>query len=385
MPPQHKRARTRSPSPQLPLHLLTSLPSSTSTSSSRAPTAGASGLRLLPAFADGVHAHEATLLPRGVYGELADELEELPSASAGGGGTGAAAEGKKGRRMVRWAGGEAGEGREVWTDRYDILHLLPSLPQHLPYPSSASPATTAEDRQRGFEHLPPDHEELFYFSAAERAALEGKRKRRRLEEEREARVRALEAREKEESAAAGEGEAENGSEPSDEQLALMKRLHTTLSTSPNPQLLELRILANHGSDARFAFLRKGGRWREVWERIRAGKDPLGREEVKSTPGGLMGLGGYGSSDEESEEEGVDEEGAKADVPQEVGESPAPSSVPPPVAAPPSAAAETHEVAAEAIGTYEVDEERMKKQREKQEKAREWARKRKEAREKAGAA
>lgn len=49
---------------------------------------------------------------------------------------------------------------------------------------------------------------------------------------------------------------------------MMQKLHLTLLASPSPSLLEIRILANHGADPRFSFLRKGGKWREIWEKIR---------------------------------------------------------------------------------------------------------------------
>lgn len=94
----------------------------------------------------------------------------------------------------------------------------------------------------------------------------------------------------------------------------MSRLHGTLTASPSPNLLEIRILANHGSDPRFQFLRKGGKWRDIWERIRSGdlkvdekgevlREPEEKHEMqddgatdgKKGDGGLLGaLGGYGS-------------------------------------------------------------------------------------------
>ena len=88
----------------------------------------------------------------------------------------------------------------------------------------------------------------------------------------------------------------------------MTRLHTTLLASPDPALLEIRILANHAADERFSFLRRGGQYRKIWEEMRSAKIVV--EEVGGG-GGLGGLVGYGSdSDEEGEtaqEEVVEEE------------------------------------------------------------------------------
>lgn len=71
-------------------------------------------------------------------------------------------------------------------------------------------------------------------------------------------------------------------------------------SSPNPAQLEMRILANHGADKRFAFLR--GRWSRAWKiakgRIRLEQEEEKRrsEEAKQKKVGLGGLSGYGDSD-----------------------------------------------------------------------------------------
>lgn len=65
----------------------------------------------------------------------------------------------------------------------------------------------------------------------------------------------------------------------------------------------MRILANHGTDKRFAFLR--GRWSRVWrtEKERA-KQHQAEEAKKITlptpPASLEGLAGYGDSDTDGE-------------------------------------------------------------------------------------
>lgn len=86
----------------------------------------------------------------------------------------------------------------------------------------------------------------------------------------------------------------------------MHRTATHLLTSPNAAQLEMRILANHGADKRFAFLR--GRWSRAWQitkaRIKLGieaeKARIDQEREKKV--GLGGLAGYGNSDASDEEE-----------------------------------------------------------------------------------
>ena len=100
----------------------------------------------------------------------------------------------------------------------------------------------------------------------------------------------------------------------------MQHTAASLLKSPNPKVLESRILMNHTSDERFEFLR--GRWKLTWERTKkdakvkhdllSGKN----EKEKKSVGSL--IGGYESSDEDEDEEEND-----------VGELPSPSPPPPP--------------------------------------------------------
>lgn len=81
----------------------------------------------------------------------------------------------------------------------------------------------------------------------------------------------------------------------------MEHTAKSLVASPNPQVLELRILTHHAGDARFSFLK--GRYKDTWEAIKRGDKPV--EAMTTTGnGGLGGLmGGYDSdeSDDGSEE------------------------------------------------------------------------------------
>lgn len=72
----------------------------------------------------------------------------------------------------------------------------------------------------------------------------------------------------------------------------MQRTARHIQFSPNSAQLEMRILANHGGDDRFAFLR--GRWSRHWKVTtdQARTEMLKRDE----PVGLGGLADYGSDD-----------------------------------------------------------------------------------------
>ena len=91
-------------------------------------------------------------------------------------------------------------------------------------------------------------------------------------------------------------------QPDEAQKDLMQRTALHIEASPNPAQLEMRILANHGADRRFAFLR--GRWSKFWKAM----TDHARTEIirRDGPAGLGGLAGYGSdedSDADNEEQG----------------------------------------------------------------------------------
>lgn len=99
----------------------------------------------------------------------------------------------------------------------------------------------------------------------------------------------------------------------------MTHTAASLKSSPNPQILELRILTHHSSDTRFEFLK--GRYKSTWAAIKAGK-PLAVKGEKKVPvvvekktGGLTGLmGDYGDSNSEEESEEGEPEAPVEDVP-----------------------------------------------------------------------
>jgi hypothetical protein len=89
-------------------------------------------------------------------------------------------------------------------------------------------------------------------------------------------------------------------QPDDLQTELMHRTATHISSSPNPAQLEMRILANHGGDKRFAFLR--GRWSHAWKQMKQKvRVEKAEQEQRTSEQGLGGLVEYGDSDGDSEE------------------------------------------------------------------------------------
>ncbi|POY73903.1 hypothetical protein BMF94_3074 [Rhodotorula taiwanensis] len=371
----------RSPSPTLPAHLYSSLPFA-STSSASATALANRDPALAHLALHMIEAREATLL---------DPLE-WPEASRG--------------SQVEWTGwvdgdddgddggGEQQQQKHVWTDRYDLLHFLSSIPP-IPRLAPPDPAQMAT-QSSGFDDLPSDHEEMFFLnSRADRAEVERKKKRRRLEEERERRVR---ERMKEDGDEAEDLGASEGDEPPKEIHLLMSRLHTTLSRSPNPALLELRILANHGSDVRFAsFLKRDGKWREAWETMRRGQGPghgqgsgqvvaeVGdgpdkeREEKNPTTTGLGGLADYGSDSDdgtESADAGHSSVASPAPVPSTLAAD-TPTAAAPPAEVP--AADSSVPTSGDRASIDGLTEEQRLRQAARAAKAREWAQRRREAR------
>lgn len=78
----------------------------------------------------------------------------------------------------------------------------------------------------------------------------------------------------------------------------MERTAIHLLDSPNSTQLEARILANHGNDIRFAFLR--GRWSHAWKTTQ--EKVSKKKEQRKNMSGLGGLAGYGSDADSDEAE-----------------------------------------------------------------------------------
>ncbi|KAG5645301.1 hypothetical protein DXG03_006490 [Asterophora parasitica] len=194
----------------------------------------------------------------------------------------------------------------IWMDRYDVRLLLDTLSAEEPVrPYEATP-----DSPGGWSDLPSDNEDVFFFSPEELEDYRRDKKRRHIDQVREER---LKARCAEDGASEEVDEMWGGSdeEPDDPQRELMRRTATHLLTSPNPAQLEMRILANHGGDHRFAFFR--GRWSRAWLLLKA-KVKLDQEEEMRQKNGTAGLGvlaGYGDSDDDGSDAEEKDESEKA--------------------------------------------------------------------------
>lgn len=96
----------------------------------------------------------------------------------------------------------------------------------------------------------------------------------------------------------------------------MRRTAVHLVSSPNPAQLEMRILANHGADKRFAFLK--GRWSRSWRlvkaKLRVEKQQKEREEKQEKE--VKGLGVLAGYDSGSEDESESEVTQKVDSPED---------------------------------------------------------------------
>ncbi len=93
-------------------------------------------------------------------------------------------------------------------------------------------------------------------------------------------------------------------------MELMRRTAAHIVHATNDAQLRARILAHHGADVRFAFLR--GRWSRAWAlaQAEANRAVLEERENAQSAGALGGLTGYGSAsddDAEDDKDGGDDE------------------------------------------------------------------------------
>ena len=98
-------------------------------------------------------------------------------------------------------------------------------------------------------------------------------------------------------------------------MELMRRTASHVVRATNDAQLRARILAHHGADPRFAFLR--GRWGRAWTRAQAEahRDVLAERDAQSS-GALGGLTGYGSGSED-DNDAMDEGGGGVTEPAPV--------------------------------------------------------------------
>ncbi|CUA78509.1 hypothetical protein RSOLAG22IIIB_07123 [Rhizoctonia solani] len=265
-----------------------------------------------------IQAYEAELVRN--RPNLSDQLESRTEGGNRGG-------------LIRWG------DHDIWVDRFDVRLLLESL-DNIATPASIQPGSLSEPpADVGWDDLPSDAEDTFFLTPKEVDEYQHDKRRKMLEQGRQDRLRALaEADEIIDPGALWGGSDE---EPDDVQANLMRRTAAHIRASPNPTQLEMRILANHGADPRFAFLR--GRWKRAWVQMRQQQEtPPNMELKKSVMGGLSAY----ASDSDSDQKSGDHEEPDRHVGQET--------------------------------SPELDDEMEKVKAERRARAKEWARKRKES-------
>lgn len=224
----------------------------------------------------------------------------------------------------RWASASVDDERtlrRLLLCRYDIVHLLEQLPEGA---FLLSPKEKVQQVPRetgsptGMSDLPSDTEDVFFMEADEAEEYQRQKQRRLLDALRTSRIDAMKAQEAvEEQKVARQDSVAEPLRPvhliSQSQLNLMKRTSQALRRAANRAALEMRILANHGNDERFNFLRagngvgkgaaSGGQTGKVWERLMAGFDISLEEANDEGPSGGTAAGhstelvGYASSTE----------------------------------------------------------------------------------------
>ncbi|QRV81308.1 hypothetical protein RhiJN_09323 [Ceratobasidium sp. AG-Ba] len=183
--------------------------------------------------------------------------------------------------LIRW--GEQDDD-DVWVDRFDARLLL--APSDLA-PGSLSPTHDDPLKDIGWSDLPSDAEDTFFMTPIQIAEYRHTMMRNEMEQ-----GRPDNTRRDEEEKWGGSDE-----EPDDAQLELMTRTAVHILASPNPVQLEMRILANHGRNPKFAFLR--GRWSRAWARVKSG-GVHNEKKVSGDDGGkkTSGIGGLAGEDEQ---------------------------------------------------------------------------------------
>ncbi|KAG8986068.1 hypothetical protein FRB94_014011 [Tulasnella sp. JGI-2019a] len=190
--------------------------------------------------------------------------------------------------------------------QFDAHLLLTSLPT-----ISGTNHRPCDDDEETWSDLPSDSEDTFFLTPLETQAYHRDKRFKAMDRLRAERMQALEAQ---------EAEAERHSKTMDKdpwgdddeeashlsssplptsqaQLDLMTRTAKHILSSPNPTQLESRILANHGMDPRFAFLR--GRWKRRWDATKAkSAAPLPLPPLAARPT-LVAYGSDSDSDTDS--------------------------------------------------------------------------------------
>ncbi|KAF8497416.1 hypothetical protein F5888DRAFT_1613273 [Russula emetica] len=255
--------------------------------------------------------HEADIIRGPQAARSADSLEVGINIDGQGGS-------RIGEGLIKWEskvgssrdGRDAEGGGDMWVDRYDARLLLDALPPFfasiVDHTASNNDDALAPDSPGGWSDLPSDAEDTFFLTPEETADLHRTKRLRHLDALRTARLRALSPDADTTNADADtDTDPWGGSneEPDEQQMELMRRTAAHTVRAANDAQLRARILAHHGADVRFAFLR--GRWSHAWAlaQAEANRAVLEEEREKAqSADALGGLTGYGSGSEEDDAE-----------------------------------------------------------------------------------
>ncbi|KAI0265447.1 hypothetical protein BC834DRAFT_989154 [Gloeopeniophorella convolvens] len=242
-------------------------------------------------------AHEADVVRGPQAARLADSLEVDLNVDGEGGS-------RIGDELIKWQYGIGDAAGEVWVDRYDARLLLDALPvvdTTLGTPPASRPGSPA-----GWSDLPSDAEDTFFLTPAETADLHRTKRLRHLDDLRTARMRAL-SPDPDPATANPDPWGDSDEEPDAAQVELMQRTASHVVRAANDAQLRARILAHHGADPRFAFLR--GRWARAWARAQASARRAVQEEQETQ----SALGGLAGGNDDGDGNGGDSQLAREDA------------------------------------------------------------------------
>ena len=220
--------------------------------------------------------------------------------------------------------------------RYDVRLLLDALPTVTVSTTSPHAPPDSPCSGDGWSDLPSDAEDTFFLTPTETADLHRTKRMRHLDDLHAARLRALSPDDDVDADPWGGSDEEASppfsflrikkyenahhhsslwglrSQPDATQVELMQRTAAHVVRATNDAQLRARILAHHGADARFAFLR--GRWGRAWARAQAEarREVLAEREAQGALGGLTGYGSGSESEGESSGGGGDDTSAGGD-------------------------------------------------------------------------
>ncbi|KAH9000631.1 hypothetical protein EDB86DRAFT_3063812 [Lactarius hatsudake] len=220
-------------------------------------------------------AHEVDIIRGPQAARTADSLEVFTNVDGNGGS-------RIGEGLLKWEGNVRGEHGDMWVDRYDARLLLDALPTVSV--SAVPPHAPPDSPGGGWSDLPSDSEDTFFLTPDETADLHRTKRMRHLDALRTARMRALSPCPDDDDDADPWGGSDE--ETRHRRSSCVGRRHT-VARATNDAQLRARILAHHGADARFAFLRGA-----------LGPCILAEREAQGAgAGALGGLTGYGSGSE----------------------------------------------------------------------------------------